>query len=236
MIKIETVDIIRDLIANWVIPMKIKSVVDNGDGTYLINTCNTYHLTSLSENETSNYNITIDGVGYDILEVITDVSILLKGASIPTVGVKNVNNVFFKHGTVTQTNNELTLEQDAFKKTPMVYLKRTFKDSVRRFSSIDRESSITLFFLTQANFDQWDTENFDKYAVKPMRRLVYEFIDMLTKNKNIGDFDSYEIEDAIKFATFATDSGYEKQLFNDTLSGCRLDINLPIRKTYRCTC
>ena len=40
MIK-ETVDIVEELISQLDIVVKFKSIVDNGDGTYTIETCNT---------------------------------------------------------------------------------------------------------------------------------------------------------------------------------------------------
>lgn len=233
--RTETVDIIRDLVENIGLKLKIKSVTDNEDGTYNIDVCNTIYLSGKYENQNNAFTIEIDSVVYEVISVENDI-VTLKGDTIPTVGTKSIQAPYFFHGTILQTNSELSQISDVFQKTPMVYLRRTFTENWNRFNTIERTADITLYFLTQANFEHWQTENFDKFAIQPMRKLCYEFIDKLLNNKQIGRFEVYTITDAIKFATFVNDKGYESQKFNDTLSGVQLDISIPIRKNYICNC
>lgn len=228
--RTSTVDIIQDLISNWTLTVQIKSIVDNEDGTYLLNVCETYYLTNQTK-------FSIDSVEYEVIEVVDNVSILIKGVYIPVVTSFILEPPHFFHGTVYQTNAELSLIADCFDKTPMVYLRRTFEETKYGIeSSIDRESNLSFYFLTQSDFANWHTADIDKLALKPMQNMAFHFIDMLTNHKHIGVIKDYKQIDNIKFATYINEKGYQDQKFNDQLSGVQIDITLPIRRNYKCTC
>jgi hypothetical protein len=231
---VETVDIVRDLVENINLKLNIKTVRTLGD-LHTITVCDTLYLSGKSSTSSNPYQITIDSNEYDIISVNGD-TIVLQGSEPITKGLKSIASPYFFHGTVTQTNNELSAIGDVFNKTPMIYFRRTFTENWSRYTSVERTAEITLFFLTQANFDSWQINDYDTFAIKPMRNLCYKFIDSLLLNKQIGKIENYSIIDNIKFATFVTDKGYENQKFNDTLSGVQLDISLPIRKNYHCNC
>lgn len=233
--RVETVDIIKDLVENIGLILDIKAVLDNEDGTYDITVCNTLYLSGKYDAQTNPFTIEIDSIDYEVNDVTGNV-ITLKGDAIPTIGIKSIQAPYFFHGTILQTNSELSEISDVFAKTPMIYLRRTFTEDFNRFSTIERTANVTLYFLTQANFEHWQTENFDKFAIQPMRKLCYAFLDKLINNKQIGRIEVYQITDSIKFATFVTDKGNEAQKFNDTLSGVQLYISIPIRKNYICNC
>ena len=234
MVILETVDIVKDLVENMNLQLSILSV-SREDDLHTLTVCNPLYLSGKSSDNSNTFTIEIDGNNYDVISVIGQ-TVVLSGSEDISLGKKTIDSPYFFHGTILQTNNELSLIGDVFQKTPMVYMRRTFVENWNRFSSAERTADITLYFLTQANFDSWMTESFDTFAVKPMRQLCYAFIDSLLANKQIGEFKTYTITDNIKFATFVNDKGYENQKFNDTLSGVQLDISLPIRRNYKCTC
>ena len=223
----ETIDIVKDIVSNMNLQLNIKTV-SSEDNLHTITVCNTYYLAKDNI-------IEIDSNSFTIVSVI-DSEIVLSGDVAPTVGKFTIANPFFFHGTITQTNNELSQITDCFEKYPAIYLRRTFVENWSRTSEIEREAQLTLYFLTQANFEQWQTENFDEYAIKPMRKLCYSFIDKINNNRQLHKSNDWSITDNIKFATFVTDKGYENQKFNDTLSGVQLDITLKIKKNYKCNC
>ena len=123
--KKSTVNIVRELVSLMKFPFTIKSVVDNADGTYTLTTGSTHYL-----HKGSNSLLTIDGNEYEILEVVINQSVKVKGSVIPVASTFNLPVPYFFHGTIRQTNTELSEELDMAKKTPMVYLLRPFSEEV----------------------------------------------------------------------------------------------------------
>jgi hypothetical protein len=230
-----TVDIIKNLITNQ---LNFELVVDNVDvidaNTFKIFVCETHYLSGKSSNNA--FKIEIDGNNYNVLEVVNNESIKLQGSVLLSIGTYQLPNLYFKHGTIIQTNEELSAVMDKNTITPMVYLKRSFRESYKGLdSAIDRESDITLYFLTQANFESWITDNYDEYAIFPMRNTVNSFIKMLHNNKYIGKITDYNLSDVFRFATYS-DKGAENLLFNEHLTGVELTLTLPINKNFKCKC
>lgn len=226
---IETVDIIRDLVANMPIYLNIKAVTDNTDGTYLIETCNTSYLQK-------GFKLELDGQEYKIESVTVNESAILKGDLLPTKGKKVLPPLHFKHGSILQANSELTQVTDVFEKTPMVYLKRTFTENWGDDEdAVERTANINLFFLTQADFEAWMTEDHDHHAIRPMRNVLYSFVDYLKNRSDVGVIKGYTTVDRIKFG-MVVDLGVKTQYWNDKLSGVELQINLPISKGFKCKC
>ena len=75
----ETVDIVKELISQLDIIVKFKSIVDNGDGTYTVTTCNTGYLFPC-------YKFTLDSVNYTVQEegFIFNEQFKIKGNVIPS--------------------------------------------------------------------------------------------------------------------------------------------------------
>jgi hypothetical protein len=229
---IETVDIIADLVANTPLVIDFKTVVDNGNGTYTLTICgddNFLYLKVLSK-------ITINSIVYTVT-AISGNSITLKGSVVPPIGKVTLPALKFYNGSIMQTKAELTRISDVGAKTPMVYLKRTFNE---RWNSEEdaneREADVNLFFLTQANYSEWQTSQHDINAVKPMRNVMYAFISYLRKNKHIGLIEDYTTVDRIKFGVITDKSNAEFAYWDDNLSGVELAINLPIGRNYECKC
>lgn len=233
--RIETVDIIKDLITNQ---LTFDLVIDSVDvidaNTFKNYVCETHYLSGKLSNNAQT--IEINSNSYEVLEVVNNESITLLGSVLLSIGTYQLPNLYFKHGTIIQTNIELSAVIDKNEITPLVYLKRSFRETINgKESAIDRESDITLYFLTQANFSEWETENYDDYAIIPMRNIVYSFIEMLENNRYIGKTTDYRITDLFRFATYS-DKGSENLLFNEHLSGVELTLTLPINKNFKCNC
>jgi hypothetical protein len=235
--RVETVKIIEDIVRNWKIMLDIKSVTLDGDN-FVLSVCNTYYLIGKHPNWSNGYTVSIDGNSYEILDVVLNESITLKGGVEPSKGKFQISPPYFYHGTITQTNTELSMISDAFDKTPMIYLRRTFSETFENLeSSIDRTPDLELYFLNQSDFNGWQTDDFDTYSVIPMRNCLYEFIKMVDSRRDIiGKLDTYRVIDAIKFATFNEKTGYEKAIWPINISGCGLRWSPNIMKGKHCNC
>jgi len=142
----ETENIIGDLVDAMDYSIAIDSIVDNNDGTYTLNVCNTLHLQN-------RYELTIDAVTYTILDIVNNTSITISGAVLPTATSITAYKPKYYFGTVITTNIELTKKQKANDKLPMVYLRTEFEDVFfSRNEAFDRKTDLEIFFLTQNDF------------------------------------------------------------------------------------
>lgn len=225
---IETVNIVEDLVGKIKLGIRIysQSTVDD--------------IISLSVDKThylsKDFPIEIDGNNYQIVEIVNNESIKLKGSSPINVSNFTLEPLKFFHGSILQTGKELAREADTFEITPMAYLKRPFTDAFQDDESrVERESNISLFFLTQSIFEEWETAEHDINAVIPMRNVAYGFIEALKSDAYIGLIDGFDLTDRIKFGV-VVDKGTERGYWTKQLSGVQLDITLPIIRNYYCNC
>lgn len=146
------------------------------------------------------------------------------------------NEVKVKHGTIMDGNIQLTNIKPEEEKYPLIFqheiTRETFFNNKR--NKLERESEVDLFFLTTADFQKWDIDDHNKFAIKPMRELALKFIDELKTSNGIGEFEDYEILDHVRFGTYSTEKGHETRVFNDKLSGVQLKIKIPFLKTCGC--
>lgn len=230
--KKSTVNIVRDLVASMKFPFTIKSVTDEGNGVYLLTTGCTHYL-----QKGSNTVFVIDGNPYEILEVVINESLKVKGSVMPVASTFNLPSPKFFHGTIKQTNTELSEGSqmtDMANKCPMVYLLRPFDETVDAMDLddplIERQAELTLFFLTEADFTNWTTEDFDHECLEPMWSMANTFIETAKANPGIDKIGTYRLADKIKFANYNI-NGADRILFKDNLSGKELNITLPIRSS-----
>jgi hypothetical protein len=230
--KVETVEIIRDLVTVLVTELTGSSAwVDNSDGTFTLPICRTYWLKAQDV-------ITVDSVEYNVTDVTRDTSVTVTAASVPTELTFFLDAPSFYHGTIVQTNQELSqASKDVADRSPMAYLFRDLTDDFKDETDIlDRESSIRLFFLHDTNFSDYTTDSADTETLEPMRSMAYFFVEEVLKaSKLIGKIEDYSIRDYLKFGV-ENSSGYTENIFNDDFSGVELTITLPILKKYLCAC
>ena len=224
-----TVQIVRELVSKMKFPFKIKSVTDHGDGTYTLITGSTHYI-----QKGSNTVFVIGGNDYEILEVVINTSVKVKGSVLPVASTFNLPAPKFFHGTIKQTNTELSEELDMANKCPMVYLLRPLSQTVDALDLndplVEREAELTLFFLTEADFGWAYTDDFDHNALDPMWSMANTFIDTVRNDDGIDKIGTYRIDEKIKFANYNI-NGSDKILFKDNLSGQELNITLPIRSS-----
>ena len=136
------------------------------------------------------------------------------------------------------TNTKLTgiMQMDA--KTPMVYLRRPYRDQFEaEDSAVERTVTCVIYFLCEDGFEEYDIDQRDTECIKPMRSMAYAFVDMLKSNSQIAGnlIDAYTIEDKLKFGIY-TEKGVEKAYWDTNVSGCELNIDIPVNRNYECNC
>lgn len=234
-VKQRIVDVTKGFISGWSLPMVISSVVDNADGTYKLIVDKTYYLQS------GKYRIlTIDSVDYTITEVENNDWVMVSGDSLPVAQTITLPPPMFVHGTIIQTNEEVH-DKNNFNVadvTPMIFLRRPFtqtNDAGKENTDIAVTAPLVFYFLNEADFENWSTEEHDKHAVVPMNNMVEEFIELLkNKPKLVGRPVNYNTTDLIKFG-FVIDKGYQNGgLFSNNYSGVELEIEMEFK--YACIC
>ena len=235
MIK-ETVDIVEELISQLDIVVKFKSIVDNGDSTYTIETCNTGYLFPC-------YEFKIDGVDYKVLneigkDFIFNERFTIKGNIVPTTTEITLDSLKYYHGTVIATKEELSRKELSSDKFPMAFLLEIIEDDFNNKddSRVDRNSQLRLFFLSETDENNWTTNEHYEFSIKPMRNLLYKFIAHLNDSNLIGKIDSYKATNHAKFGVYlSSKGGHTQRIFDDKLSGVELRIDLPILKSRACS-
>jgi hypothetical protein len=231
---IPTVDIIETLVEGFNPTSDITNVVDNLDGTFTITVCNTLNIREKSPFKVNDLDYVATIVDTKTKEIVYEsvvaplVNQLIKGTT-----------PFYFHGTPMATGNEITRILDSGNKLPMIYLLEIITDEFNNTpdSDIDRNSTVNLFFLDEANFGDWDTDQHYSEAILPMMNYAKLFVDYLEDSRNIGQFDTYSLTYRAKFGlNIRTNSGHIQNLFPDKLSGVQLAITLPIRKNLACVC
>jgi hypothetical protein len=229
-----TVNIIGDLVAGFNPYTTINVVVNNLDGTFTITVCNTLNIREKSP-------FKIEAVDYVATSVDTSLKTITYPSLIaPIIGDKIYASVpFYFHGTPIATGNEIQRILETANKLPMIYLLEIITDEFDRDpeSSIERTSTVSLFFLDEANFADWDTDQHYSEAIIPMMNYAISFIDYLDESSNIGVLGNVSLTYHAKFGlNIRTNSGHIQNLFPENLSGVQVRITLPILKNLKCEC
>lgn len=233
----ETVDVIQSVFDAMDLTVTVDSIVDNGNDTFTLFSCETKHLQE-------GFPLTIGANSYTITAINNNVSITLSGTIVPNVTSFEAYVPHYFHGTVIKVKDDMKAPQGSenlFSRTPFVYLKEIIKDTNYRRRSgnvLDRTSSLQIFFLTQSKFKDWSTINHYEKAIAPMRNLVNMFIESLFNSTLIGDF-SKEPDTTtphVNFGVYVDSKGHTQSIFVDKFSGIELEINIPIKKEKPCDC
>lgn len=176
-----------------------------------------------------------DGNTYTITEV-DDKNVTLKllsGTFNDSIQTFDLEEPLFMYGSVIMVNGEISRIRNTHKKTPLIYLAEypnvNYNDAV--LDRIEYEVNTRLFFLDEANFDDWTTDEYTPLVVRPMKALKDLFVDVVNRNSQTVQykFDRGSERQVNKFANFDR-NGNIKKLFNDDLSGLEFDFPLKVVK------
>lgn len=229
MTRLETIDIIKALVSELEVVVNVKSVTVNGNGTQTIETCDTKHISI-------GLQFTIISTTYTVVSFVRNESFTVEGSAVITGKTITLDAPKFFHGSIYETNKELTGIPDMQDKVPMIYLRRPYTDVFdNRFGQNDRVSDCSIFFLTEDNFSEFDSDMRDIECINPMRSLLYSFVELLNSRKGVNIIESFTVDNREKFGV-VSQNGVEKVLFDTPLSGCELTISIPIMKSFKCNC
>jgi hypothetical protein len=227
------IDIIESVVADISVTVDVLSVTDNGDDTYDL------FVLDLKWAEPGR-TVTIGAATYTIVSVDGDSNtIVVSGTTALSLSTTSFDlyQIYVFRGSPIAVNNELQEIQEARNKTPMVLL---FGKPKERFYTdqelmLERESTCTLCFLTQADFEAWVTNDFDVNAIRPMRRLMDLFFQAIDASYQFDSTDlRYDVIDHSHFGVYVNTKGTINSFFGDKLSGCQVDVVLKINRTDDC--
>lgn len=220
-------DIIETLVNQLTFTETINNLIDNVDGTYTIEVCNTFHVQPICST------ITIGAVPYKVTQVVNNTSITFTASVAPVGTTFSIEGPKYLHGTRIAINNEISARLEGNVNTfPLVFVWEVIREIFNndRTKSLERTSDLRIFFLGQRppGVDKTDTLYAD--AVVPMWNLSHEFIKLIRKSCLIDKFDDYTLINFAKFGVEGT-SGASDSFFNEELGGVELRIDLPIIKS-----
>lgn len=182
------------------------------------------------------FDVVILGVTYQIVDVDTDVSITLSGASIPGALTFDAYPLRFKHGTIKRVANEQDQIPDPKSRLDLIWLREIVDEGIHfdALDSIDDEAQCRIYFLTACDFQNWTQEDGDVKAIAPMRAACNEFIKVLTNNQWVSEMTSVGRVKNYNIFGNQTDTGATKNIFNEPLSAVELAVTIPFLKECDC--
>jgi len=226
----DTVDIISDLVDQLTPMFAIDSATTNADGTYTLETLNTYWLRPEKV-------ITIDGKDYRIVSFVINESITIKeivtGSGVPTVTAFSIPKPNFYHGTPMMAGQEQGRVKSAAGKTPFIWLYEVFNETVidDRRSPYGRSSTPRLFFMDEAKNKDWTSAQHKTNAIEPIRQMSELLQATIRSQRDMFDEVKERTEIArANWGTFVTDKGNTSRFFNQDLSGIESTFDLVMTK------
>lgn len=189
--------------------------------------------------------ITIGTDNYKVVDIDPGASFTIElatGQTAPAVVDFVLPAVHFDHGTYISVNKERTEQQKDIATyqaiTPMIYYNEPAIDrEVKEIgSSISRYSDCTLYFMNEADFDNWTNDQHYKYVIAGMSSLIDEFIKASENSSFVGEItDDFNSENHVMWGVLVDNKGHMKNILNETLSGKKLNITIPFLKDTCCT-
>jgi hypothetical protein len=214
---IDIVEILRGLISDMVITVKVNTSIDNLDGTFTITTCNTQYL-----NECSMF--TVNGIEYSIISIVNNESIIIQG-SIQLINDFEIRAPRFIPDTPQGANNETVLRASDLERNPFIWLLENFRTEFKNDGGLNvAEARVRLFFLDNASNPNWLEIDHRKNCIEPMINLCDRFIKEL-ENKVSGKLENYVVINRLKFGNTSNN----KSILDENLSGVELELVIPVR-------
>ena len=212
----------------------ITSVTASGN-EYTLNTANTFDIKK-------GQFIEVAGVSVYVIEVSKNVFIKVESSvSLLAASSWIALQPYFYYGDPVDMNNEINaggVDMDA--KYPAVIMFEVQREKFFKDRSVlyDSESSLRLFFMDQANYQ--DSSIDELYSVLDrMKELAIEFINQLDITKGVYIQDSeYIISNYSKWGVkiIRDRRTSSETLFDNNLTGVELAIDVPLSKTLQFNC
>ena len=176
---------------------------------------------------------------FRIVEVKTDEYIVAESLSTPAIdldGLCFLNNPFYISGTKMATNREWTIADNNLEnKLPLAWLLEVISETgYGRGSSFDRDIEAKIFFLDETDPSQYYTKDHREQVVKPMQKLMNEFILSVNRLREWRRIDNYRYKTFSRFGV-EQESGVFQNILDANLSGVALELTLT-RYKENCKC
>jgi hypothetical protein len=209
----------------------IDSITQVGStSVYTITTSNTKWLNV-------NRAYTIGADDYLVTDITPNTSFqvtLTQGQGAPNAGTITLPALDYRHGTLIAVNNERTQQQDIATYptiVPFIYFNEPSNDTTysSELDARDRDSDCEIYFMQEADHENWTNEKHYYYAVTGMENLIRSFITAAKNLSFVGELENYGSESHVKWGV-VNQNGHVRNLFNEKLSGKKLNITLPFLK------
>lgn len=222
----QTVDIFDEIVQTMSVEFIIDNVIDNGDGTFTLESKCTSWLAPGCE-------VTIGAVTSTIKTFVINKSITITAAVAPVLTSFTIPAPTFLHGTLKMAKSEVNAQVDKEVIFPMCFFLEPIRDVKNNDdeSTIDRDSSPRLFWIQQANTGDWLTDDHYLNLIDPMQQMVDLFILKISTNKFFIDEFTY---DRIPLTNISEDGKQLKSLFDCDLSGIETPLRVQIREDLSC--
>ena len=225
----QTVDIIGNIIPTLNETIEINNVIDNGGGSYTLETNCTWWL-SIAQT------YTIGASKYKVTSFVINQSITIQSigvAVLPVVSSFSISSPEYIHGTLKMAQNEVDAQTDKTILCPFTYLFEALTDrkNTDKESMIDREVDLRIFWLNSANTKDWLTDDHYTYVIDPMQQMVDLFINKIENSKLFTDEMRY---DCLPLINVSENGTQVKSIFDCNLSGIELRLFAEIREDLSC--
>jgi hypothetical protein len=208
------IDLIRDTHA-------ITSITHTGT-TYTVNTTDTKRLVA------GDY-VKINSIEYKIVTLTTNTKFTITSTSAVTGSTWIASAPYFYYGLPTMISNTLAKIKDNQNKYPVIVLFETMPASVDDSpENVEREVSLKLYFVDEANYEDWRHDEYYSLLLNAMQVYVDDFMEVLKNSSRIGILTNHTEINYSKW-NLTTDKGVN--VFNANLSGIGVEITLPILKS-----
>jgi hypothetical protein len=175
---------------------------------------------------------------YLVTELVTDSYLV----ATPLIGETNLSgtiylpDLFFITGTKRATNTEWTIaDANLSNKLPLVWLLEVISETgFGKNSAVEKEMDLRLFFLDETDPSQYYTADHREQVVKPMQKLMLEFIKVVEIERTYKPIENYRFKTFSRFGV-ENDKGMLQNILDANLSGVSLEVTLS-RYKQKCKC
>ena len=179
---------------------------------------NEYKVISFVENET----ITVEPIGHT-----NDFSGLILFLPKP----------LFLHGTPKTTNQEyLDVKQNELDKTPFIWLLENYEyDTLEADSAFEAAFSGRIFFLDAFPME-WDNNEHNDFAIKPMEALKDKFVDIIEESFDFRRLKNTKTIVRPRFGVYVDNKGNDEKILDTDFSGVEFRLKLEVYDLEACKC
>ena len=225
----QTVDYIESIVDAMIPSITIESVVDNGDGTQTIGTCDTYWIRKYLI-------VSIDGTDYEVLSFVKDVSFTISDTPLVTATSFTLTAPFYFHGSPMQVNNEWQVKRIDNDKYPLIYLVESLTDNFYdELDSKDKDMNLRIFFLDSFASNRDEVDAHYTNTIVPLRACLDYFVELLRAESITLPF-SYDVTNRIQVGVYTTNQGNTQEIFSDRLDGVEFVGQVTVLKSNDCKC